>query len=111
MGSTGVYLVSFAAPAIVALVSLPMMLGKVPPNGLYGFRTPKTLSSREIWYPANRQSGFYMFWCSLIALAINAILVLMRSFNEESLLIAATVSVMGCLTVAVVLSFIYLRRL
>lgn len=35
-------------------LAVPMLLGKVPRNPLYGFRTRLTLSSDEIWYPANR---------------------------------------------------------
>jgi uncharacterized membrane protein len=42
---------------LLVALSVPMMLGKVPPNPLYGFRTSKTLSDERIWYEANRQSG------------------------------------------------------
>lgn len=38
-------------------LSLPLALGKVPPNWFYGFRTPKTLSSPDLWYAANRSLG------------------------------------------------------
>jgi hypothetical protein len=42
--------------AILAL-SIPLMLEKVLPNGLYGFRVPKTLSNPEIWCAANMVAG------------------------------------------------------
>lgn len=35
-------------------LSIPLLLNKVPRNPVYGFRTRLTLSSDEIWYPANR---------------------------------------------------------
>jgi uncharacterized membrane protein len=38
-------------------LGIPLALGRVPPNGTYGFRTPKTLSSPAIWYAANRIQG------------------------------------------------------
>ena len=43
--------------AAVYLVSIPLVRKRVKPNGLYGFRTPKTLSSERIWYAANRDCG------------------------------------------------------
>ncbi|QSQ15719.1 SdpI family protein [Myxococcus landrumensis] len=39
------------------VLGVPLVLGKVPPNGGYGFRTPKTLSDPRIWYAANRVTG------------------------------------------------------
>ena len=38
-------------------LGVPLVLGRVPPNRTYGLRTAKTLSSREIWYAANRIQG------------------------------------------------------
>ncbi len=35
-------------------LSIPMLLNKIPRNQVYGLRTRLTLSSDEIWYPANR---------------------------------------------------------
>jgi uncharacterized membrane protein len=44
-------------PLLMILVSVPMVMRRVPPNGIYGFRTPKTLSNPQIWYEANRRAG------------------------------------------------------
>jgi uncharacterized membrane protein len=38
-------------------LSIPLIMEKVPPNYLYGFRTKKTLSNKEIWYKANKYAG------------------------------------------------------
>ena len=48
-----------------------MILDKVPPNGVYGFRTPKTLSSPEVWYPANRAAGWFMLAAMVVAICFN----------------------------------------
>ena len=45
---------------VFVLLGLPLKYEKVPPNWIYGFRTPKTLSSKEIWYPINRVAGIDM---------------------------------------------------
>ncbi|MES2660905.1 MAG: SdpI family protein [Verrucomicrobiota bacterium] len=39
---------------VVISLSIPMLLDRIPRNKFYGFRTSLTLSSDEIWYPANR---------------------------------------------------------
>jgi uncharacterized membrane protein len=54
-------------PLLIIVLSIPMILGKVPRNSLYGFRTAYTLSSDEVWYRANKVSGIAlllagMFW-------------------------------------------------
>ncbi|MBM4319678.1 MAG: SdpI family protein, partial [Deltaproteobacteria bacterium] len=53
--------------ALIALACIPLILRKVKPNWLYGFRTRLTLSSPEIWYPANVFGG----WALLIASGLN----------------------------------------
>ena len=45
------------ACALIAALSLPLVMRRVPPNRLYGFRTRRTLASADIWYPANAFSG------------------------------------------------------
>jgi SdpI/YhfL family protein len=41
-------------PLLIIVLSIPMILRKVPRNSLYGFRTAYTLSSDEVWYRANK---------------------------------------------------------
>lgn len=44
-------------PLFIAVISLPLALGLVPPNRLYGLRTPASLASSASWYAANRAAG------------------------------------------------------
>jgi hypothetical protein len=57
------------ACVVVIDTSIPMILGKVPPNRLYGFRTRLTLSSPDVWYPANRFAGRALTVGALVSLA------------------------------------------
>ena len=50
-------------------ISIPLVLGKVPPNSFYGCRTTKTLSDPKIWYEANRMSGKDFLISGLLTLA------------------------------------------
>ena len=65
------HLIGYILPLVTILVSIPMALGKVKPNRFYGFRTPKTLSSPAMWYPANRACGQYMIIASAVSLVFN----------------------------------------
>ncbi|MBI2757559.1 MAG: SdpI family protein [Chloroflexi bacterium] len=59
----------FIPSALIALFSLPLIFGWIPRQSIYGVRTPKTLSSDEIWYPANRFAGVVLLVSSFIYLA------------------------------------------
>ena len=50
-----------AAGILLAALSIPLILGRVPPSHWYGFRTSKTLSSAKLWRAANQYAG----WCLL----------------------------------------------
>jgi hypothetical protein len=51
---------------LLAGISVPMILGKIPPNGLYGFRVKKTMENPEIWYPVNAYSGKWLLAAGLV---------------------------------------------
>jgi hypothetical protein len=63
-----------ASCVIFAIISVPLILRVVPPNGIYGFRTATTQSSRELWYPANAFAG----WALLTAASLSATLLIVR---------------------------------
>lgn len=64
-------LLIYGLPLLFLVVAAPMTLGWVPPNRFYGMRTDKTLSSPEIWYPANRAAGWFMVAAAAVALGFN----------------------------------------
>ena len=52
---------------LLALISVPLILGKVGPNPWYGFRVKKTLDDPVAWYAANR----YAAWWMLVAVGLS----------------------------------------
>lgn len=57
----------FAVPALILfIVALPLVLGLIPPNRLYGFRTKKTLSDDVVWYGVNRFAGIAIMVASVV---------------------------------------------
>lgn len=49
--------VLFASALLIAALHVPLLLGKVPPNRFYGFRTPRLVADERAWYPANQVAG------------------------------------------------------
>ena len=66
MTSLVVLLFTFVTSGLVlAAVSVPLILGRISPNGLYGFRVRKTMQNPQIWYPVNKLGGKRLLLASL----------------------------------------------
>jgi hypothetical protein len=80
----------FASIVIVATIlgglSIPLVLGKIGPNAIYGFRTERTLSDPSIWYAANALAGRLSIVCALAmyVLAIAFLLIARHSTMASS---------------------------
>ncbi len=105
-------LLTYGVPFLVLLISAPMALGKIPPNRIYGFRTEKTLSSPEVWYPANRAAGWFMVAAAAVSLVFNlAVSSALPEWPLERLKPWMVGGNLVPLAASVIASFIYLRRL
>src|SRR5215471_11220718 len=105
-------LVGWGLPVLVIIISVPLVVGMVPPNGWYGFRTPKTLSSPAIWYAANRASGWFFIGAGLLTIGLNLALCRTQPKWPDAKLVfwMASADVVGLL-LALIYSFWYLQRL
>ena len=94
-----------ASCVALIVISVPLILRAVPPNGVYGFRVAATQSSPAIWYPANA----FMGWALLVAAVISAVLLTILPATVKRWLLLATflVPVLG----AIAASFVYLNQL
>ena len=94
-----------ASCAVLAMISMPLILRIVPPNGVYGFRTGATQSNPEIWYRTNA----FMGWALLLAGVISAAGLLAFPAGAKRWLLWLTflLPLLG----ALVSSFVYVGRL
>ncbi|MEP6754956.1 MAG: SdpI family protein [Chthonomonadales bacterium] len=96
------------------LLSIPLIAGRVKPNGLYGYRTRKTLSSEPIWYEANRFMGRELIKAGRVIVIGSACLAAANLIMRENL---ATIMVLGmaltsfCVIAAIFRSMAYVTRL
>jgi uncharacterized membrane protein len=65
---------------LFAVLAIPLILRKVPPNVVYGFRTPTTLGDRVVWYETNAYFGRGLLVSSLVSAV--AMFVLYRTGGE-----------------------------
>jgi hypothetical protein len=63
------YFVHRGVGAIMALVSLPLILRLVPMNHFYGIRIPKAFESDRNWYDINAYGGWLLFLYGILLFA------------------------------------------
>ena len=94
------------------IMGLLLLLGKIKPNALYGFRTVKTVSNDEIWYKVNKYFGRGFIVAGSIVIACSTFLLLYRSmFSVVEISLIGLFILTIPLVVAVAKSFIYLKNL
>jgi len=70
---------TFVLPVLVAVLGVPLLLDWVPPNRFYGFRTPATLASPQLWYDVNRAAGWALLIAGLLGLAGGCVIALVAA--------------------------------
>ena len=97
---------------LMVILAVPMILGKVSPNSVYGFRTKKTKSDPEIWYPANAYAGKWLLTWGVVMIVVAILLPwLLPNLNEDSYAALFTIIILGGLLVVVLICWRYLRKL
>lgn len=98
--------------ALFVVLGLPLKHEKIPPNWFYGFRTRKTLSSAEIWYPVNRVAGGDMVVTGFVLILAALVMLAIRNWvaPETAVIILSLVGV-GMSVWMLVHGFSVLRRM
>jgi len=83
-----------AVDAVLVIISIPLILRKVPRNIVYGYRTRATLADDVVWYEANAHFGRGLVIASLVSAL--AVLFLFRSGDlAPSSFVKATIVAMA----------------
>jgi len=96
---------------LVIVIAIPMILGRVKPNNWYGFRTRTTLSTPDIWYPANAYAGRLLVWLGIVDILASLLLALIPGISEDAYSLLATGVLPLGLLIVVVLSLRYAKAL
>lgn len=112
----------FLANVVVGLLmiglAIPMIMQRVRPNPIYGFRTAKTLASESTWYAANRFSGVTLAVAGLVIAAGSIVLFRMAGhaspgapWSPDGMILRFLGMLLVPLLCSLVASLLYLRRL
>ena len=111
MASTTLLLILFlvAGTTLIAL-SIPLILGRVKPNPVYGFRVRRTLDDPKVWYPVNAYSGRRLFVVGVLVIIVATVLYFVPEIDVAVYASLVGVVAIGGLIVALVQSVRYLDR-
>lgn len=92
-------------------LSVPLLLGKIPPNGWYGFRVPSTLYNPDVWYKVNRYAARWMLLSGIITVVAASLLYYSVDLSVDGYAWALLAVFLLSFLPGLALSFRYLRRL
>ena len=89
---------------VFALVSIPLILRRVPPNPVYGYRTRATLSDKALWYEVNAYFGSRFLLASLLSACIAVALFEWQGLSPQAYLRVSVVLLLAPVVVAALLT-------
>jgi hypothetical protein len=96
------------------LISIPLVLEKIPMNRLYGFRVQKAFSSDENWFKINRYGGSQLIKWSVFLVGIGILnfwFPATETYNAVQNFLYAAGPLCICLFVVTVKTLLYARTL
>lgn len=92
---------------VIIGVSVPLYLGKIKPNRVYGFRIRKAFASEENWYLINRFGAVALMGWSAVIMAVG----LACLWIEPAYVLPVANATFLSLLVPIALTVLYARRL
>jgi hypothetical protein len=96
---------------LLAGISLPLIQKRIPPNPWYGFRVRKTLSSPEIWYPANVYMAKYLLGWGITIAIVSFLFYFIPGIGLDTYVALCTFVALGGMVIVMVKGFRYLKTL
>lgn len=95
---------------LLVVLSIPMILRKVPPNLLYGFRVRKTLEDREVWYDVNAYAGKWLLATGLGSSLCSVVIYFIPGLSIDKYALACLGAFSVLLAICLWQSFRYLKE-
>jgi uncharacterized membrane protein len=96
---------------ILVALSIPMILGKVAPNAIYGFRIPDTMNNPRIWYAVNAYSGKWLLITGLISIATCILANFIPNISVDTYSLICMAGFFIPMTIGFIKSSIYVKQL
>jgi hypothetical protein len=101
-------LITFVCSGLLSGLSVPLILRKVGPNPLYGFRVKRTLEGPAVWYAVNAFSARGLLCVGVGTCIAAALLYLVPGIGPAAYAAAVGAVTLAGLAACLVLSFRYL---
>ncbi len=95
---------------LLSAISVPLILRRIGPNPVYGFRVKQTLEDPEVWYDVNAYAGKGLFLDGLITVIAALVLALVPGISVDRYALSVMTLVFLGLGISLVASFRYLGR-
>lgn len=99
------------ASALLILISIPLYLGKIGPNGLYGFRVRKTMENPALWYPVNRCGAGWLMVTGVLTMFASAVLSFVPGLNVDTYALVCLGVFVSIFVVGLVMTVRYMNSL
>lgn len=102
MNDTALNVAFLGSGFLLVALAIPLIRRKIPPNRLYGFRTPSTLNDERIWYEVNARTGVDLLVTG-VGLLLLSLLHALNLFSVNTFVLAS----LACLSLGVLWSVIH----
>jgi len=99
-----------ACYGLFILLAIPLMLKKIPPNPIYGYRTPDLIKRPAHWFEVNAYFGLCLLLSSLFMGAVSLFLFAWRGFSASLFLNLSIVLMLSPVAVSGILTTVFLRQ-
>ena len=107
---TTLLIVYISAGTLLILLSIPLYVGKIPPNPIYGFRVPQTLDNPELWYKVNRYSARFLMLTGLLTILAAVLLYLIPGIRVDAYALGCLAAFSAEFIIGLALSFRYMKK-
>jgi uncharacterized membrane protein len=88
--------------AVLAVLAVPLMLRRVPPNPLYGLRVPATFRDAQVWYDANAASGRDLLVLGIVLIVSAYVVPAIITSDMTRMILWQVILVGGAIAVAII---------
>ena len=111
-GNLTIIIIFIFVGALEILMGMPLMYGKIKPNWFYGFRLPKTVSNKEIWYKVNKQTGRDFIISGMIIVIVSLFLMVFNlNFDVVAIATIQVFILMALMAIMIVRGLLLIKKL
>lgn len=97
--------------AVFAVISVPLILRKVPRNTIYGFRIRATLEDDYVWYEVNAYFGRGFLMASIVSAFCMILVYFSDAVAAKDFMAASLVSLIIPQLIVILLTFRFIKTL